>query len=408
MSLAVLAMVLAVGLVGPVLAGSRRAGVPVAVGEIVAGVIVGRTGFGWVRPDEPVLVFLAQAGFALIMLVAGSHVPVRAPRLRPASRRGAALAVFTGALAVPAGLGVAAVFGTGHGWLYAVLLASSSAALVLPVVQDAGLSSPAVLVMIAHVAMADTAAIVLLPLAEQPSRAGHALLGVLAVAGAGLAVFLIVHQLRARGWQSRLHRLSRRRNLGLELREQLIIVFGLAGLAEAVGVSVMLAGFAAGLILAAQGEPRRLTRQLFAVADGFLGPVFFVWLGASLQLRDLIDHPRLLGLAGALALATVAVHAAARLLSQPLPLAVLAGAQLGVPVAAVTIGERSDLLRPGEGGAIITAALLGLAVTAGAAAIAGRDAASGGAASGGAASGGAASDGEASGSQASAGTDRPS
>ncbi|MEY9894397.1 Kef-type K+ transport system membrane component KefB [Catenulispora sp. MAP5-51] len=375
MSLAVLALVLAVGLVGPLLAAVRHGAVPVAVGEILAGVVVGRTGFGWVDPSEPVLVFLSQAGFALIMLVAGSHVPVRSARLRPALGRGAVLAAFTGALAVPAGLGVAALAGTGHGCMYAVLLASSSAALVLPVVQDAGLSSTPALVMVAQVAVADTAAIVLLPLAEQPSRAGHAAVGVLAVAGASLAVFLIVRQARRRGWQRRLHRLSRRRNLGLELREQLIIVFGLAGLAEAVGVSVMLAGFAAGLILAAQGEPRRLARQLFAVADGFLGPVFFVWLGASLQLDDLVRHPRLIGLAGALAAATLAVHAAARLLGQPLPLAVLAGAQLGVPVAAVTIGERAGLLKPGEGAAILAAAVVGLAVTAWAAAIAGHDAA---------------------------------
>ena len=375
MSLAVLALVLAVGLAGPLLAARRRPAVPVAVGEILAGVVVGRTGFGWVDPSEPVLVFLAQAGFALIMLVAGSHVPVRSAQLRPALGRGLGLAAFTGALAVPAGLGVAALAGTGHGWMYAVLLASSSAALVLPVVQDAGLSSPPALAMIVHVAVADTAAIVLLPLAEQPSRAGHAALGVLAVAGASLTVFLIVREFRARGWQRRLHRLSRRRNLGLELREQLIIVFGLAGLAEAVGVSVMLAGFAAGLILAAQGEPRRLARQLFAVADGFLGPVFFVWLGASLQLDDLIKHPRLIGLAAGLALATVAVHGAARLLGQPLPLAVLAGAQLGVPVAAVTIGDRAGLLKPGEGAAILAAATAGLVVTSWAAAVAERDAA---------------------------------
>ena len=42
-------------------------------------------------------------------------------------RRGAMLAVVVGLLAVPAGFGVAALTGTGHGLLYAVLLASSSA-----------------------------------------------------------------------------------------------------------------------------------------------------------------------------------------------------------------------------------------------------------------------------------------
>jgi Kef-type K+ transport system membrane component KefB len=113
---------------------------------------------------------------------------------------------------------------------------------------------------------------------------------------------------------------------------------------------------------------------LFAVADGFLGPVFFVWLGASLDLKELFDRPGMIALAGALGLVTVLVHAASRLLGQPLPPALLAGAQLGVPVAAVTIGQRAGLLRPGEGGAILAAALVSLAVTAWAAARAERDA----------------------------------
>jgi Kef-type K+ transport system membrane component KefB len=175
------------------------------------------------------------------------------------------------------------------------------------------------------------------------------------------AVFLLaMHGLRIRGFLARMHRLSRKRHLGLELRVQLIAVFALAGLAQQLDVSVMLAGFAAGLALASVGEPRRLARQLFAVTDGFLGPVFFVWLGASLDLRALAGHPRMIALAGALALGTLAVHAAARLLGQPVHLAVLAAAQLGVPVAAVAIGTKAGLLRPGEGGAILAAALVSI------------------------------------------------
>lgn len=80
-----LAVVLVVGLAGPLLATPRRARIPVVIGEILAGVLVGHTGFGWVNPDEPVLSFLASAGFALVMLVAGSHVPLRHPALRQAS-----------------------------------------------------------------------------------------------------------------------------------------------------------------------------------------------------------------------------------------------------------------------------------------------------------------------------------
>ncbi|GLY70460.1 cation:proton antiporter [Amycolatopsis taiwanensis] len=360
------------GLAGPLLATYRRARIPVVTGEIVAGVLVGRTGFGWVNPDEPVLSFLASAGFALVMLVAGSHVPLRHPALRQALGRGTLLAVVTAVLAVPAGLGIAVFAGVEHAALYAVLLASSSAALVMPVIDELGLTGAPVLATIVQVALADTVCIVAVPLTVDPARAGHAALGALAVIAAGGAGFVIVLGLRRRGVLERVQRLSHERAFGLELRSELILLFLLAGLAQALDVSVMLAGFVSGLALSAQGEPRRLAGQLFAVTDGFLGPVFFVWLGASLDLRPLVARPTMLVLMAMLAAGTVVVHAAVRLLRQPLPLAVLAGAQLGVPIAAVTIGTRGRLLAPGEGGAILTAALVSVAVTGFAAATAGR------------------------------------
>ncbi len=363
MTLAGLALVLAMGLAGPLLATPPRWRIPVVVGEIGVGVLAGRTGLGWVNPDDRVLSFLASAGFALVMLVAGSHVPVRVTALRTQFRRGAALAFGTGVLSLPAGLGIAAFAGSGHGLLYAVLLASSSAALVMPVIDGAGLTGDRVVATVVHVAIADTACIVALPLAENPSRALGAAAGALAVIAAGGVVLVFMRTLSRTGMRLKLRRLSKRRHFGLELRWSLIIVFSLGGLAQVLGVSVMLAGFVTGLVLATQGAPRRLAKQLFSVSDGFLSPVFFVWLGASLDLRAIGGNPKMLVVAGLLAASTVVIHAAARLAGQPLPLALLAGAQLGVPVAAITIGTQSGLLLPGEGGAILAAALVSIAVT---------------------------------------------
>ena len=363
MSLLVLALVLVVGLAGPLLATPKRARVPVVVGEILLGVVVGKTGFDWVRADSPELSFLASIGFGLVMLEAGSHVPLGDPALRTALRKGAAFAAGVGVLAVPAGFGVAALAGTGHALLYAVLLASSSAALVVPVLDEAKLRTNAALVTIVQVALADTVCIVALPLAEDPSRAAPAALGAAAVIVAGIVLFLLMRRLRDRGVLTRLHELSRQRDFGLELRLRLIILFVLAGLAQLLGVSVMLAGFVAGLMLRGEGEPRRLARQLFGLTDGFLAPVFFVWLGASVDLRALAGSPRLILLAGLIIAGTVIVHAATRLAGAPLPLAVLSSAQLGLPVAAVTIGTASHLLNPGEGAAILAAAMGSVLIT---------------------------------------------
>jgi len=59
----------------------------------------------------------------------------------------------------------------------------------------------------------------------------------------------------------------------------------------------------------------------------------------------------------------VASHTAARLLGQPLSLAMLAAAQLGVPVAAATVGVQLHVLAPGEPAALLLGALVTVLVT---------------------------------------------
>jgi Kef-type K+ transport system membrane component KefB len=252
-----------------------------------------------------------------------------------------------------------------------VLLASSSAALVLPIVDSLRLRGPRVLTTTAQVAVADIACIVALPLAVDPPNAPRAAVGAALVAACAAVLFIVLRWLERTGTRGRVHDVSEDRKFALELRIQLALLFALSGLAVAGHVSIMLAGFSFGLVVAAVGEPRRLAHQLFAVSDGFLGPVFFVWLGASLDLRAIAGSSKMLLLGICLGLGTLLVHGALRLLGQPLALAVLAASQLGVPVAAATIGSQLHLLEPGEAAALI----LGALITIGASAAAGSRAA---------------------------------
>jgi Kef-type K+ transport system membrane component KefB len=305
---------------------------------------------------------LADVGFALVMFVAGTHVPVRDHRLRPALRVGVVRAAVVGAVAVGLAYAVAAIVGTDHAPLYAVLMASSSAAVILPVRDSVGLGGPAVLELIPQVAVADAACIVLLPLAIDPAHAVRAAVGAVVVVAGGFAAYLAFAWVERSGWRERAHEVSEDRSFALELRVSLTVLFALAALAVSLRVSIMLAGFALGLAVSAVGEPRRVARQLFAVTEGFFGPLFFVWLGASLQVRDLGSNPGMIALGGFLGLGAVAAHLGARLLGQPVPLAMLAAAQLGVPVAATAIGSQLRLLEPGEASALVLGALVTLAV----------------------------------------------
>lgn len=367
-----LALLTAIGLAGPLLGSVPRLRIPVIIGELAAGLVVGKTGFGVIDDTNPTLQLLANIGFALVMFVVGTHVPVRDPALRSAAPRALVRAVVVGAVAAVIGVGLGEAFGTGHAALYAVLMASSSAALALPVIDSLRLQGPDVLSVTVQIAIADAAGIVLLPLVIDLRRAPIAALGALAIAGCAVVMFVVLRAVDRRGWRRRMHKYSEKQRFALELRTNLVVLFALAALATSTHVSIMLAGFALGLVIAMVGEPRRLARQLFGITEGFFSPLFFVWLGASLQVRELGSHPKLILLGLGLGLGAVLAHCAGRLLGQPLTLAALSAAQLGVPVAAATIGTEEHLLVPGEASALMFGALLTIAGTSLAGALAAR------------------------------------
>jgi len=362
MDFATLALIMLVGVLGPVLALPSRWHLPVVLGELAAGIVLGSTGFRVLHADNGTFTFLADIGFALVMFVAGSHVPIRDPNLRAGLLPGVLRAAAVGAIATGLGVAVAAAFGTGHPALYAVLMASSSAALVLPIVDSLHLGGPPVLQLLPQVAIADTVCIVALPLVIDPHHAGRAALGSLAVLGCAAVLYVGLRYVETSGVRQRVHDVSEDRKFALELRLNLTILFALAALAVRTHVSIMLAGFSFGLAMAAVGEPRRLAKQLFAVTDGLFAPLFFVWLGASLDVRDLGHHPSYIVLGAVLGAGAVVAHAAMRLTGQPVPVAAMASAQLGVPVAAATVGTQLHLLRPGEASALILGALVTVAV----------------------------------------------
>jgi Kef-type K+ transport system membrane component KefB len=358
-----LALLTAVGFAGPLLAAVPRLRIPVTIGELIAGLVIGKTGFGLVDDTDPTFELFANIGFALVMFVVGSHVPVRDPNMRSALPLALARAVLVGVVAAALGFGLATVIGTGHEALYAVLMASSSAAMTLPMIDSLRLRGPQVLSVTAQIAIANAACIVLLPLVIDFRHAPTAALGGLAITGCAVVLFVLLRAVDRRGWRQRMHDYSHKQQFALELRTNLLVLFGLAALAVSTDVSIMLAGFALGLVIASVGEPRRLARQLFGITEGFFGPLFFVWLGASLQVRELGSHPKFILLGVGLGLGGALAHCAGRLLGQPLTFGVMSCTQLGVSVAAATIGTQKHLLAPGEASALMFGALLTIAFT---------------------------------------------
>ncbi len=363
MSFGALVVIVLAGLGGPLLGLAGRRFVPVVIGEIIAGIVVGPALINAVDPANGTISALGEIGFAMLMLTVGMHLPLRERRLTAALASGALLAGIVCVLAVPAGLLSASIAGTGHAAVYAVLLASGSAAVLLPALEETGIVGPSVMTVMAQVTIADLITILLVPIVLQPGRFAHAALGGLLVAAAVLLLFAIARALAPRDWVHRLRRLSKQRHWALDLRLSLLVLFLLAWIAQKGGTSILIAGFGAGLMVAVIGGPKRLSTQMRGIAEGFFIPLYFVVLGAQLDLEGLAHHPSLLALAAALAVLNVLIHlAAVALTHRPLVGGLVASAQLGVPAAVASLGLSEGVLSTGVATAIIVAALVSLGV----------------------------------------------
>jgi Kef-type K+ transport system membrane component KefB len=365
MSFGVLALVVAAGLVGPLLAALHRVGPPVIVGEIAAGVAIGKSGLRWIDPSDTLLTGLAAIGFALVMFIVGTHLPVRDRHLRSALALAAAVAATVGALAVLAGEVLGDVVGLNRPAVLAVLLATSSGAVAIPLLQSAERSDRTVLVTTAWIAIADVATVNALPLILATGRLWRVVLGGALVVVAGVVLLVLAKEARGRRWVQRLRALSHDRGWGLDLRVSLLALFTCAWLANRFGTSILIAGFAVGVVVAFLGEPRRVALQLVGIGEGFAIPLFFVHLGAQIDARALLNTPKALALAGVLAFVAIAIHVAAALAWRlPLSMGLVASAQLGVPAAVVSIGLATNQLTAAQGAAVMVAALITLAACA--------------------------------------------
>jgi len=359
-----LALLVAAGLLGPILGAGRRPRVPVLVGELIAGAILGQTGFRILDPAVQPFPSLYVVGFAMLMLGAGAEVDLRSPDLRGGiARGGGALAVGLAA-SIPIGLLVTKVLHLGHVELFVVLLAGSSAAVAFPAIEERGLSGPTVSILIAWITLADGVTAILLPLTlTGPPRIPEAVAGDVAIVLVSAAVTFVGARLAGRPLVAEAARESMQRRWALQLRVSLLLLLVLGALAELSGGSLLVAGFAAGIVVRRFRVPTRLSLQLSGLADGFLVPAFFVLVGATLDLRAMLGDGRAIALAVAMPLAATLVHLLAAALTaerQRLPAGLLATAQLGLPAAAAVLGLSSHALSAPIAAALVAGGCLTL------------------------------------------------
>jgi hypothetical protein len=153
----VLAVAAAVPLLLGLLPGVR---LPGPLLEIVAGIVLGPSLLGWVRPD-PTISAIALLGLSFLLFLAGYEVDLR--RFRGSLGRRVALSLGLSLLAAGAVTGVLALASVSGAALIGVALLATSLGLVVPVLADAdALDRPVGRMAVAGASAGEVAAVVLL------------------------------------------------------------------------------------------------------------------------------------------------------------------------------------------------------------------------------------------------------
>ncbi|MEU4291635.1 cation:proton antiporter [Kribbella sp. NPDC026596] len=367
--------VVLIALLAPLLLGlAPRLRVPAVVLEIVAGIVVGPHGLGWVEVDLPVQI-VAVLGLAFLLFLAGLEIDVH--QLRGQVLR---LAVLGYLVTLVLGGITSAVF-SAVGWvnsalLLAVALSATSLGLVVPVLKDARKADTAVgQFTIAAASVADFAAVLVLSLvfSTEGGSAGERLVMVglfaLLVVVTGLAVATAG---RSRRLGSVLVRLQDT-TAEIRVRAAVVLLVAFVALAERFGLETILGAFLAGAVVGlvdrdASSHPR-FRIKLEALGYGFLIPVFFVTSGLRLDLRGLLEDPAALArvplfLIALLVVRGVPAYLAVRTLGgrATAATALLQATSLPFIVTATQIGVVTGLMGPVTAAALVCAGLLSVLV----------------------------------------------
>lgn len=347
--------------------------IPSPVLEIVAGIVLGPSVLGWVRPDTPVQV-LALIGLAFLLFLAGLEIDV--PRLRGRPVRLAllgfavslVLALAVGALLQGVGLTTAGPF-------VAIVLCATSLGLVVPVLKDADAVGGATgQLVIAAASIADFGAVILLSVffsGESTGLTAKLLLlgGLLVVAG---LVVLTLARVEASAGVMRVLTMLADTTAQIRIRVAVVLLIGFVALAQGFGFEAILGAFLAGaaLRLVDPHATEPTTRaKLDAIGFGFVVPVFFVTSGLTFDARALVESPGGLAQIPVFVAALVVVRGVPALLyrrtlgtRRTLAAGLLQATSLPFVVASVMIGERLGVLTPASGAALVAAGLVSVLV----------------------------------------------
>lgn len=281
------------GLLALMLAGAKilgglaqRIGQPPVLGELTAGVLLGATLLGWIKPDNEMLHGIAELGVVILLFEIGLETDLH-QLLRLG---GAATAVALAGVIVPFVLGYAVCHFLGLPNMESVVagaaLTATSVGITARVLNDLGrLQEPESQVILGAAVLDDLVGLVILTVVSGLTQGDAITLGsvarITALAFGFLAVVLVIGSYL---FPIVFGFLGRNTDPASVRQAGIITALAMAWLAAEAGSAILIGAFAAGLLIRRTAQFKEIEHHAVRLGQFFV-PIFFVMVGAAVDLR---------------------------------------------------------------------------------------------------------------------------
>ena len=264
--------------------------IPWVVALLVGGIVIGPSGFDLFTPD-PTIEFFSYIGLIFLMFMAG--IESRVSNVSGIQKRIAITGFFIGFIPMLAGFFI--VLALGYELQTAVLMGivfiSSAVAVVIPQFQEHKLlNSDLGKTVIVSAVVVDVISLFLLAFFLQYADGSFTIMSlasfVLTILLLALLAFVIP---KIRMFTFEEDYPEKQDLYEKELRFLILVLVGFVIMFELLGLHAIVAAFFAGLVLSGSMKSRLLKAKLHAMSYGFLIPIFFVTIGAKVDLSVLMS-----------------------------------------------------------------------------------------------------------------------
>ncbi len=266
---------------------------PGLVGEILAGVLIGPSVLGWVRPND-VLTALAELGVMFLLFRVG--LEVKSSELMRVG--GTAMLVAMLGVVVPFLLGWAIMWLWGEPTIESVFvgaaMVATSVGITAQVLSSKGLlDHQASKVILAAAVIDDVLGLIVLAAVSSLAKGSVNVVELLLTAIAAIGFTFVVIKWGTRTMGSVVPRVQRTLQAGeVQFNLAMVVLFGLAVLAMYAGVAAIIGAFLAGLALSDSLDQR--VHELTHGVSELLVPFFLAGIGLHLDLSVFSNGPTLL------------------------------------------------------------------------------------------------------------------